>query len=75
MRYHPDTRDTGDESRFSEIVEAHNTLKDPVKCARQAPKRYARAIVRSRFLRVLYQLLMRTPASHAREISSVLLNE
>ncbi|PBB84127.1 J domain-containing protein [Mesorhizobium sp. WSM3876] len=34
MRYHPDNRDTGDEARFSEIVEAHNTLKDPVKRAR-----------------------------------------
>ncbi|PBC04837.1 J domain-containing protein [Mesorhizobium sp. WSM3860] len=33
MRYHPDNRDTGNESRFSEIVEAHNTLKDPVKRA------------------------------------------
>lgn len=33
MRYHPDNRDTGDDSRFSEIVEAHNTLKDPVKRA------------------------------------------
>src|SRR5258708_6562675 len=30
MRYHPDNRDTGDLSRFSEIVEAHDTLKDPV---------------------------------------------
>ena len=30
MRYHPDNQDTGDLSRFSEIVEAHNTLKDPV---------------------------------------------
>ncbi|TKB18546.1 MAG: J domain-containing protein [Mesorhizobium sp.] len=30
MRYHPDNRDTGDEARFSEIVDAHNTLKDPV---------------------------------------------
>ena len=29
-RYHPDNQDTGDLSRFSEIVEAHNTLKDPV---------------------------------------------
>ncbi len=34
MRYHPDNQDTGDESRFSGIVEAHNTLKDPVKRAR-----------------------------------------
>ena len=33
MRYHPDNQDTGDESRFSEIVEAHTTLKDPVKRA------------------------------------------
>ncbi|SIT54066.1 Heat shock protein DnaJ domain-containing protein [Mesorhizobium prunaredense] len=31
MRYHPDNQDTGDASRFSEIAEAHNTLKDPVK--------------------------------------------
>ena len=30
MRYHPDNQDTGDLSRFSEVVEAHNTLKDPV---------------------------------------------
>jgi len=34
MRYHPDNQDTGDEARFSELVEAHNTLKDPVKRAR-----------------------------------------
>ena len=33
MRYHPDNQDTGDQSRFGEIVEAHNTLKDPVKRA------------------------------------------
>ncbi|RUU06847.1 J domain-containing protein, partial [Mesorhizobium sp. M7A.T.Ca.TU.009.01.3.2] len=33
MRYHPDNSETGDEARFSEIVEAHNTLKDPVKRA------------------------------------------
>src|SRR5258707_15860772 len=32
-RYHTDNQDTGDLSRFSEIVEAHNTLKDPVKRA------------------------------------------
>ncbi|WP_245451746.1 DnaJ domain-containing protein [Mesorhizobium waimense] len=30
---HPDNQDTGDEVRFSELVEAHNTLKDPVKRA------------------------------------------
>ncbi|MER8437759.1 DnaJ domain-containing protein [Mesorhizobium sp. M1312] len=33
MRYHPDNQDTGDASRFSEIAEAHNTLKDLVKRA------------------------------------------
>ncbi|MER8696311.1 DnaJ domain-containing protein [Mesorhizobium opportunistum] len=33
MRYHPDNQATGNEARFSEIVEAHNTLKDPVKRA------------------------------------------
>jgi curved DNA-binding protein CbpA len=33
LRYHPDNQDTGDLSRFSEIVEAHDTLKDPVKRA------------------------------------------
>jgi len=33
MRYHPDNQQTGNEARFSEIVEAHNVLKDPVKRA------------------------------------------
>jgi len=33
LRYHPDNQTTGDLSRFSEIVEAHDTLKDPVKRA------------------------------------------
>lgn len=33
MRYHPDNHETGDAARFAEIVEAHNTLKDPVKRA------------------------------------------
>ena len=33
MRYHPDNQDTGDQARFSEIVDANNTLKDPVKRA------------------------------------------
>jgi curved DNA-binding protein CbpA len=33
MRYHPDNQDTGDLSRFSEVVAAHDTLKDPVKRA------------------------------------------
>jgi curved DNA-binding protein CbpA len=33
LRYHPDNQSTGDLARFSELVEAHNTLKDPVKRA------------------------------------------
>jgi curved DNA-binding protein CbpA len=33
MRYHPDSKETGDLDRFSEIVEAHDALKDPVKRA------------------------------------------
>jgi curved DNA-binding protein CbpA len=32
-RYHPDNQDTGDVHRFSEILDAHNTLRDPVKRA------------------------------------------
>jgi curved DNA-binding protein CbpA len=34
QRYHPDNRQTGDRARFDVIVEAHNTLRDPVKRAR-----------------------------------------
>jgi curved DNA-binding protein CbpA len=33
LRYHPDNLETGDTRRFSEIVDAHNTLRDPVKRA------------------------------------------
>lgn len=32
-RYHPDNRDTGDAMRFSAIMEAHDTLRDPVRRA------------------------------------------
>lgn len=34
MRYHPDNRDTGDSSRFAEVMAAHDTLKDSVQRAR-----------------------------------------
>jgi curved DNA-binding protein CbpA len=30
MRYHPDNPSTGDRARFDGVVEAHNTLKDPI---------------------------------------------
>ena len=33
QRYHPDNRETGDRIRFDLVVEAHTTLKDPVKRA------------------------------------------
>ena len=33
LRYHPDNQETGDRLRFNEIVEAHSTLRDPVKRA------------------------------------------
>jgi curved DNA-binding protein CbpA len=34
QRYHPDNQQTGNRARFDVIVEAHNTLRDPVKRAR-----------------------------------------
>jgi curved DNA-binding protein CbpA len=33
QRYHPDNRETGDRNRFDVVVEAHNTLRDPIKRA------------------------------------------
>ena len=33
QRYHPDNQDTGNRLRFDEILQAHTTLKDPVKRA------------------------------------------
>ncbi|MES0058386.1 hypothetical protein [Mesorhizobium sp. M0041] len=39
MRYHPDNQQTVDETRFNEIVEAHNVLKDSVKPAQWASRR------------------------------------
>jgi curved DNA-binding protein CbpA len=33
QRYHPDNQDTGDRLRFDVILEAYNTLRDPVKRA------------------------------------------
>ena len=33
QRYHPDNKDTGDNVRFNEIVQAHDTLRDPVRRA------------------------------------------
>lgn len=34
QRYHPDIQETGDSHRFAEIVQAHETLKDPEQRAR-----------------------------------------
>ena len=33
QRYHPDNPDSGDRAHFDVVMEAHNTLKDPVKRA------------------------------------------
>jgi curved DNA-binding protein CbpA len=33
-RYHPDNPETGDAERFNEILEAHDTLKDPARRAK-----------------------------------------
>jgi curved DNA-binding protein CbpA len=33
QRYHPDNQDTGDRARFDEVMQAYNTLKDPVQRA------------------------------------------
>ena len=33
QRYHPDNPETADRHRFDQVLEAHNTLKDPVKRA------------------------------------------
>jgi curved DNA-binding protein CbpA len=33
QRYHPDNRDTGNQDRFRQVVEAHAVLNDPVKRA------------------------------------------
>ena len=33
QRYHPDNQETGDHQRFSDIVRAHDTLRDPVRRA------------------------------------------
>jgi curved DNA-binding protein CbpA len=33
QRYHPDNRETGDRVRFDLVIEAHGTLKDPIKRA------------------------------------------
>jgi DnaJ-class molecular chaperone len=45
QRYHPDNQDTGDRARFDEVMQAYNTLKDPVKRAQYThllPKQHQR---------------------------------
>jgi curved DNA-binding protein CbpA len=46
QRYHPDVQGTGDSHRFAEIVQAHETLKDPERRARydiQYKQHYSRS--------------------------------
>lgn len=38
--YHPDNRDTGDEARFKEVVDAHRALSDPVRRAAYDRERF-----------------------------------
>ncbi|MGJ0486730.1 MAG: DnaJ domain-containing protein [Methylomicrobium sp.] len=48
QRYHPDNQDTGDHKRFSEIVRAHDTLRDPVKRAKYDIQHKNHGVLRSR---------------------------
>jgi curved DNA-binding protein CbpA len=50
QRYHPDNQQTGDRSRFDVIVEAHNTLKDPVKRAQYDIDHQNQSNLRSQFV-------------------------
>jgi curved DNA-binding protein CbpA len=48
QRYHPDNPDTGDRLRFDDIMEAHDTLKNPVKRAQHDIRRNSRSEYRSK---------------------------
>jgi curved DNA-binding protein CbpA len=50
QRYHPDNPQTGDRSRFDLIVEAHNTLKDPVRRAQYDINFQIRSSARSKLI-------------------------
>jgi curved DNA-binding protein CbpA len=48
QRYHPDNQDTGDRLRFDVIVEANDTLRDPVKRAQYDIQHKSRSGFRSK---------------------------
>ncbi len=48
QRYHPDNRETGDRLRFDVIVEANDTLRDPVKRAQYDIQRNNRSGIRTK---------------------------
>jgi curved DNA-binding protein CbpA len=50
QRYHPDNPETGDRLRFDTVVEAHDTLKDPIKRARYDIEYHNRRNVRSKLV-------------------------
>ena len=51
QRYHPDNQDTGDRLRFDVIVEANDTLRDPVKRAQYDIQHKNHSGFRSKFPR------------------------
>jgi curved DNA-binding protein CbpA len=50
QRYHPDNRDTGDRARFDVVIEAHDTLKDPIKRAQYDVEHRNRSNLRSQLV-------------------------
>jgi curved DNA-binding protein CbpA len=48
--YHPDNRDTGDRARFDRVIEAHNTLRDPLKRAQYDLEHKNQSDVRSKLV-------------------------
>jgi hypothetical protein len=50
QRYHPDNSQTGECSRFDAIVEAHNTLRDPVRRAQYDINHQNQSRVRSKLV-------------------------
>lgn len=50
QRYHPDNRETGDRLRFDVVVDAHDTLRDPIKRAQYDIRYKERSRLRSQLI-------------------------